>query len=494
MRRTLRAIAARPATGAGTAMIAVRQVGRSLPMLVLLALAGCQGAFDSGSQQIEQPPQPTSAPPVATLGGQTYTVVAGDTIDSIARQYGVPVDVLIHANNLASPYQLHAGQQLVVPTSGVYVVQPGDSLYRIAMRHNTTVAAIAQINGIAAPYRILVGQRLTLPGAAVASNGPETGDIMPATTSAPPLPPAGSSVVTTENLAPPPGVSAAPAPASTASGSSATGMSTSGMAGSTVGSSVVTSSTLPTLAPVNPTAPPSSSVTNTTITTATTGTETPGTTGEAQVKPIQPATPGAIPLIPPVSTKPGNSGTESTGTAASTAGSQESAGQTVTNQTPASQVTTGNGAAAGSQTASAQPGATSTQPAAHGTGKFLWPVNGKIISPFGVKDGGQHNDGINIAAPLGTPVHAADTGVVVYAGNELRGFGNLLLIRHDNGWVSAYAHCDALLVKRGDTVKRGQVIARVGQSGNVNSPQLHFELRKGAEAVDPLGQLGPQGA
>ena len=172
----------------------------------------------------------------------------------------------------------------------------------------------------------------------------------------------------------------------------------------------------------------------------------------------------------------------------------------MTNNGAASQVTSGAasglaGTQSGSnQTASAQPGATSTQPAAHGNGKFLWPVNGKIVSPFGAKDGGQHNDGINIAAPLGTPVHAADTGVVVYAGNELRGFGNLLLIRHDNGWVSAYAHCDALLVKRGDTVKRGQVIARVGQSGNVDAPQLHFELRKGAEAVDPIAQLGPQGA
>jgi murein DD-endopeptidase MepM/ murein hydrolase activator NlpD len=83
---------------------------------------------------------------------------------------------------------------------------------------------------------------------------------------------------------------------------------------------------------------------------------------------------------------------------------------------------------------------------------------------------------------------------VVYAGNELRGFGNLLLIRHADGWVSAYAHCDALLVKRGDQVKRGQVIARVGQTGAVSSPQLHFELRKSGQAVDPTAELGPQGA
>ena len=134
------------------------------------------------------------------------------------------------------------------------------------------------------------------------------------------------------------------------------------------------------------------------------------------------------------------------------------------------------------------------QPVGRASGKFLWPVNGKVVLPFGAKDGGTHNDGINIAAPLGTPVRAADSGVVVYAGNELRGFGNLLLVRHADGWVSAYAHCDALLVKRGDQVKRGQVIGRVGQSGNVTAPQLHFELRRGAEAVDPLSELGPQGA
>src|SRR5262249_27873669 len=127
-------------------------------------------------------------------------------------------------------------------------------------------------------------------------------------------------------------------------------------------------------------------------------------------------------------------------------------------------------------------------------GKFMWPVNGKGVSLYGVKQGGQHNDGINIAAPLGTPVRAADNGVVVYAGNELRGFGNLLLVRHADGWVSAYAHCDALLVKRGDQVRRGQVIARVGQTGAVASPQLHFELRKSGQAVDPTSELGPQGA
>jgi len=122
--------------------------------------------------------------------------------------------------------------------------------------------------------------------------------------------------------------------------------------------------------------------------------------------------------------------------------------------------------------------------------KFLLPVNGKLTARFGSVSNGLHNDGINIAAPRGTPVRAAQNGVVAYAGNELKGFGNLLLIRHANGWMTAYAHNDVLLVKRGDQVKRGQVIARVGSTGNVATPQLHFELRHNTEAVDPTPNLG----
>ena len=98
---------------------------------------------------------------------------------------------------------------------------------------------------------------------------------------------------------------------------------------------------------------------------------------------------------------------------------------------------------------------------------------------------GQQNDGINIAVPEGTPVKAAEDGVVAYAGNELKGYGNLVLVRHPNGYVTAYAHAKELLVKRGDQVKRGQVIAQSGQTGNVNAPQLHFEIRKGASPLDP---------
>jgi murein DD-endopeptidase MepM/ murein hydrolase activator NlpD len=117
---------------------------------------------------------------------------------------------------------------------------------------------------------------------------------------------------------------------------------------------------------------------------------------------------------------------------------------------------------------------------------FRWPVRGKVITSYGAKTNGKANDGINLAVPEGTPVKAAEDGVVAYSGNELKGYGNLVLIRHTNGYVTAYAHASELLVKRGDTIKRGQIIAKSGQSGEVGSPQLHFEIRKGSAPVDPL--------
>ena len=117
---------------------------------------------------------------------------------------------------------------------------------------------------------------------------------------------------------------------------------------------------------------------------------------------------------------------------------------------------------------------------------FRWPVRGKVITSYGAKTNGKANDGINLAVPEGTPVKAAEDGVVAYSGNELKGYGNLVLVRHSNGYVTAYAHASELLVKRGDSIKRGQIIAKSGQSGEVGSPQLHFEIRKGSTPVDPL--------
>lgn len=116
---------------------------------------------------------------------------------------------------------------------------------------------------------------------------------------------------------------------------------------------------------------------------------------------------------------------------------------------------------------------------------FLWPVKGRLISGYGPQPGGLRNDGFNIAASRGTNVVAADNGVVAYAGDDLKGFGNLVLIKHAGGFVTTYAHNEKLLVKRGDKVKRGQPIATVGDSGSVTQPQVHFQVRQGTHAVDP---------
>jgi murein DD-endopeptidase MepM/ murein hydrolase activator NlpD len=130
------------------------------------------------------------------------------------------------------------------------------------------------------------------------------------------------------------------------------------------------------------------------------------------------------------------------------------------------------------------------EPAGRSGGQFPWPVRGRILAGYGATKGGGHNAGINIAAARGAPVRSVDSGVVAYAGNEIRGYGNLVLVKHASGLISAYAHLDALLVKRGDTVGRGQVIAKVGDTGGVSEPQLHFELRRGKKAVDPSEFLG----
>ncbi|HXE27581.1 MAG TPA: LysM peptidoglycan-binding domain-containing M23 family metallopeptidase [Stellaceae bacterium] len=148
------------------------------------------------------------------------------------------------------------------------------------------------------------------------------------------------------------------------------------------------------------------------------------------------------------------------------------------------------GQPSGQREASAAPPPEPTRLAPARTGKgFDWPVQGKIIERYGTGPNGAHNDGINIAARRGEPVRAADAGVVAYAGNELRGYGNLVLIKHPGGYMTAYAHNSQLLVKRGQVVKRGQEIAKAGSTGTVDSPQVHFEIRRGTRAIDPTSLL-----
>ncbi len=145
-------------------------------------------------------------------------------------------------------------------------------------------------------------------------------------------------------------------------------------------------------------------------------------------------------------------------------------------------------ATGGTSLARTRAAAEATPPPLTGRG-FLWPVRGKVVEGFGAKPGGRRNDGINIAAPVGTPVRAVENGIVVYAGSAVPAFGRMLIIRHAGGYLSTYAHNEALLVTVGDRVRRGQIVARVGATGEVGRAQLHFQLRRGREPVDPRKYL-----
>ena len=310
-------------------------------------------------------------------GGTAVTVQQGETVDIIARRFGVPAAAVLRANNIADGNRIQPGQRLVIPsyqagqtnaastqantsqpprpvpatapaqrTHSVHVVNTGETLSSIAKRYNVKSIDVARANKIDAKGRLRVGQRLTIANA----------------------------IVPKQSIA-------------------------RGGAASAAGKRVETPASAPTTQ--HAAGPPA----NETV---------------ASVKPVDEPAPA---------------------------------------------------------------------PSLGGSPQFRWPIKGRVISGFGQKPNGQHNDGINLSVPEGAEVKAAESGAVAYAGNELKGYGNLVLVRHSDGWVTAYAHNSQILVKRGDAVRRGQVIARAGQTGGVASPQLHFEIRKGSTPVDPAQYL-----
>jgi murein DD-endopeptidase MepM/ murein hydrolase activator NlpD len=228
--------------------------------------------------------------------------------------------------------------------------------------------------------------------------------------------------------------------------------------------------------PTNPTAPPPMAA--------------PSSAAPAPVvaQPL-PLAPASAPTSPPA--VPGTAG--ATPPAPTAAAAPPHAGATSPSTVRQAQAPSTEHAPTTPSSAKAAPGAlASAEPSVpRASGTFLWPVHGHVLQTFGPGPDGTHNDGMNIAAPRGAAVAAVSGGVVAYAGNELRGYGNLILIKHPNGFISAYAHCDQILVKTGQKVARGQVIARVGSTGNVSGPQLHFELRQGKKPVDPREYLLP---
>src|SRR5450631_1013271 len=344
----------RPATVASTGGVATGAQGLG---------AYRPGTADvTGSVATQRAPAPTGH--WTWDGGSPVTVISGETVESIARKYGVPASAISETNGFREGAVLRPGQRVVIPryvtasathapapqssaapraTENVHIVEPGESMLGIARKHGVTITALARANNIQPYAKISIGDRLTIPG--------------------------GRHVA------------------------------------------------------------------------------------ERQASAPQVAQPRTVP-VEKVASAPAQSARVAT---------------------PEHQTTES---------------VTQTAEAAGGMPSFRWPVKGRIITAFGPRPNGVPNDGINLAVPEGTPVKAADDGVVAYAGNELKGYGNLILIRHANGFVSAYANASELLVKRGDTIKRGQVIAHAGQTGNVTSPQLHFEIRKGSTPVDPTKYLG----
>jgi murein DD-endopeptidase MepM/ murein hydrolase activator NlpD len=416
--------------------------GITASLLVLGLLAGCSTEGDFPPRQL--PPAPANS----------IFVSRGDTLNSLAEQYHVSTQELISLNGLAPPYTLHPGQRLTLPAARTYQVKAGDTVYGIARQLNVDMAEIIRLNGLQQPYMLRVGQNLQLPAGGAASPAPaqvasapvpapaRKPDMPPATSSAPPARATRPSVEATP-LDPPaaPAINK-PAPASPAPVATANNRPSASGTAPVPGKRGVEAESL---------APPPGSGTGTAS--AANG------NGNGGAVPVVPAARQPAPLAPPPApseqTLPpaaGNTAQVATAAAPSLAKPDEA-------------------------------------PPPRTAARFMWPLRGEILSTYGAKPGGLRNDGINIAASQGTAVAAAESGIVAYAGNELKSFGNLVLIRHDGGWVTVYAHLADIGVQQGQRVTRGQPIGTVGQTGNVRSPQLHFAVRKGDQVVDPMGQL-----
>jgi murein DD-endopeptidase MepM/ murein hydrolase activator NlpD len=366
--RSRRCGAARAATMAILAGLVAGCVGQSMPAPVYYG--GADGP---------------SIAPMASPPSLQVTVKRGQTLDGFAYTYRIPKSAIIAANGLRPPYELKAGQRLIIPN-------PYSSV------QDAMTPPPQQQEAIPQPPR--TPETIATP--APAARPPQT--IFPAPSATPPQPTPLAQTTTASAASPQQPVTPPPSAAKY----------------------------LPEIIPLDGTPPAK----------------------EAEAIQPKPAT-----LTPPP---------------------QTSAPQAAAAVSPAA-VPPRNTASDNAQ-ASAEP---------IPGGRFPWPVRGRVVAAYGNSPGGGHNDGINIAAPLGTPVRAIDSGTVVYAGNEVKGYGNIVLIRHANGWISAYAHLDDVTVKPGDAIAAGEVIAKVGNSGGVAEPQLHFELRRGKKPVNPTEFLAP---
>jgi murein DD-endopeptidase MepM/ murein hydrolase activator NlpD len=405
-----------------------------LVVAIAASLAACDTAWNWNAPEPAPYRTPIAAlPPPGSLGRahpDSIVVKPGQTLFDVARLYDIPTRAVIDANHLEPPYGLIAGRTLELPQIRTHVVRAGDTIYSVARSYGVEAATLVATNHLQPPYTIFSGTVLVLPPQAASSGGYSASIV------ATPLPPP------TQAVAAQPMVPALTPSAPAARPSPPLALVPPLPPGSSSPSRITAAPLAP--PPGTPTAPPSPQA-------PPSGPSVAPASTAAAIPPARPAAPPPAPMpsppAPAVSPPP----------------------------------------APPDQTASL-----SLPPPSPRSGRsFLWPVAGKVVGRFGPMTGGTQNDGINIGAAEGTPVVAADAGTVAYAGNELRGYGNLILIKHADGWMTAYAHNSKLLVTRGQKVQRGQVIARVGASGAVTEPQLHFEVRRGSRALDPMDYLGP---
>ncbi|HEX2590985.1 MAG TPA: M23 family metallopeptidase [Rhizomicrobium sp.] len=328
-------------------------------------------------------------------------------------------------------------------------VRPGDTLSQIAQRYDVSVSDVVRLNDIENRDTIRVGDVIRVPAGSRATRDAVYADAMSRPSASNPYVPAPeprrggypqSSTISVVNLPPPP-----------ARADDTTGVRVdqpAKLAPVAVATNTITPSVKPSTSPVQTTTPakpkpePYVVASNTDTPAKKHAWYTPSTPAQQpQVQPKPQVQPAAQPKPQPT--------------------------QVASNDTPSVQV----------------------QQSVPGSSRFAWPVSGRIIASYGSTTGGERNDGINIGAQAGEPFRAAASGTVTYAGNQLRGYGNLLLIKHDDGYITAYAHAQSLLVQQGNRVLKGQVIGTVGQTGDVREPQLHFEIRNGVKPVNPLQLL-----
>jgi len=375
-----------------------------------------------------------------------------------------------------APFELHthAGPPTLSEPIGPHpdriTVAGGDTLYGVSRKYGVPTRAIIDANNLQPPYRLVAGTSLALPqvkthyvkgGDTLASvarlYGVDMSTLAATNHLAPPY-----VIRTGETLVLPSSVEAAPAPPSQAVASAAPG--------------AVMAAPLAPLAPLPAPQPPAA------MTAVATAPASPAAAPEIDER--VPPLAATAPLKPPL---PPSQAVAAPPPPPAVAAPSEAAPVTVPPSAPAA--ASSPSPSPPEQTASLPP-----MPAPIAGSGYLWPVRGTVLSAYGTSADGTHNDGVNIAAPEGTPVVAAAAGEVAYAGNELKGYGNLVLIKHAGGIITAYAHLSSVTVKRFDKVARGQPIGRVGATGAVSRPQLHFEIRQGARAVDPATYLPSEAA